>query len=132
VVTVVEGAEEGMPVLYSSPVSRDERRDGDRIPILGELTGGVMVFQPMTVTEIGVGGMQIEMRSPLQLDSLHDFRLPLDDRPVVLKGRVVHCRISDVDTNQVLYRTGIEFIDPPEHARQAIEKYIESMKNARR
>ncbi|HUF22917.1 MAG TPA: PilZ domain-containing protein [Vicinamibacterales bacterium] len=113
-------------------MSRDERRDGDRIPILGELTGGVMVFQPMTVTEIGVGGMQIEMRSPLQLDSLHDFRLPLDDRPVVLKGRVVHCRISDVDTNQVLYRTGIEFIDPPEHARKAIEKYIKTMKSARR
>jgi hypothetical protein len=121
-----------MPVLYSSAVSRHERREGDRIPILGELTGGVMVFQPMTVTEIGVGGMQIEMRSPLQLDSLHDFRLPLDDRPVVLKGRVVHCRISDVDTNQVLYRTGIEFIDPPAHAREAIEKYIQTMKSARR
>ena len=93
--------------------------------------GGVMVFQPMTVTELGIGGMQIETRTPLQLDSLHDFRLPLDDRPVVLKGRVVHCRISDVDTNQVLYRTGIEFIEPAEHARKAIQKYIESMKAAR-
>lgn len=112
-------------------MSRDERREGDRIPILGELMGGVMVFQPMTVTEIGVGGMQIETRSPLQLDSLHDFRLPLDDKPVVLKGRVVHCRISDVDTNQVLYRTGIEFIEPAEHAKRAIEKYIEGMRAAR-
>lgn len=121
-----------MGLLYSSALmSRDERREGDRIPILGELMGGVMVFQPMTVTEIGVGGMQIETRSPLQLDSLHDFRLPLDDKPVVLKGRVVHCRISDVDTNQVLYRTGIEFIEPAEHARRAIEKYIAGMRAAR-
>lgn len=112
-------------------MSRDERRDGDRIPILGELTGGVMVFQPMTVTEIGVGGMQIETRTPLQLDSLHDFRLPLDDKPVVLKGRVVHCRISDVDTNQVIYRTGIEFIGAADHARRAIESYIERTKAAR-
>lgn len=112
-------------------MSRDERRDGDRIPILGELTGGVMVFQPMTVTEIGIGGMQVETRAPLQLDSLHDFRLPLDDKPVVLKGRVVHCRISDLDPNQVLYRTGIEFIEPAEHARRALEKYIQGMKAAR-
>jgi len=112
-------------------MSRAERRDGDRIPILGELMGGVMVFQPMTVTEIGIGGMQIETRSPLQLDSLHDFRLPLDNKPVVVKGRVVHCHISDVDTNQVIYRTGIEFIEPADHARRAIEKYIEGMKAAR-
>lgn len=112
-------------------MGRDERRDGDRIPILGELVGGVMVFQPMTVTEIGVAGMQIETRTPLQLDSLLDFRLPLDDKPVVLKGRVVHCRISDVDTNHVLYRTGIEFIEPADHARKAIERYMERMKTAR-
>lgn len=112
-------------------MSRDERRDGDRIPILGELVGGVMVFQAMTVTEIGVGGMQIETRTPLQLDALLDFRLPLDDKPVVVKGRVVHCRISDVDTNQVMYRTGIEFIEPPDHARKAIERYMERMKTAR-
>jgi hypothetical protein len=112
-------------------MSRDERREGDRMPILGELMGGVMVFQPMTVTEIGIGGMQIETRTPLQLDSLHDFRLPLDDRPVVVKGRVVHCSISDVDTNQVRYRTGIEFIEPPDHAKTAIKRYMESMRAAR-
>ena len=101
------------------------------MPILGELIGGVMVFQAMTVTEIGVGGMQIETNSPLQLDSLHDFRLPLEDRPVIVKGRVVHCRISDVDTDRVIYRTGIEFIEPPDHARKAIERYMERMKTAR-
>ena len=112
-------------------MGREERRDGDRLPILGELVGGVMVFQPMTVSEIGVGGMQIETRTPLQLDALLDFRLPLDDKPVVLKGRVVHCRISDVDTNQVIYRTGIEFIEPPDHARQAITRYMDRMKAAR-
>jgi hypothetical protein len=112
-------------------MSRDERREGDRLPILGELVGGVMVFQPMTITEIGVGGMQIETQSPLQLDSLHDFRLPLDDRPVIVKGRVVHCRISDVDTDRVIYRTGIEFLDPSEHARKALSAYVKGMREAR-
>lgn len=90
-----------------------------------------MVFQPMTITEIGVGGMQIETRTPLQLDSLHDFRLPLDAHPVIVKGRVVHCRISDVDTDRVVYRTGIEFLDPSEHARKALAAYVERIKAAR-
>jgi hypothetical protein len=112
-------------------MSRDERREGDRMPILGELIGGVMVFQAMTVTEIGLGGMQIETHSPLQLDSLHDFRLPLDDRPVIVKGRVVHCRISDVDTDRVVYRTGIEFLEPSDHARNAVSAYVRRMKEAR-
>lgn len=112
-------------------MSRDERRDGDRLPVLGELVGGVMVFQPMTVTEIGAGGMQIETRTPLQLDSLHDFRLPLDDKPIIVKGRVVHCRISDVDTDRVVYRTGIEFLEPSEHARKALSAYVKQMKAAR-
>lgn len=121
-----------MGLLYSSALmSRDERRDGDRLPVLGELVGGVMVFQPMTVTEIGAGGMQIETRTPLQLDSLHDFRLPLDDKPIIVKGRVVHCRISDVDTDRVVYRTGIEFLEPSEHARKALSAYVKQMKAAR-
>lgn len=101
------------------------------MPVLGELVGGVMVFQPMTVTEIGLAGMQIETAGPLQLDSLHDFRLPLDDRPVIVKGRVVHCRISDVDPARIRYRTGIEFIEPPEHARAALAVYLEQMRKAK-
>ncbi|MDQ3068236.1 MAG: PilZ domain-containing protein [Acidobacteriota bacterium] len=112
-------------------MGKEERRDGTRMAVLGELVGGVMIFQPMTVIEIGGGGMQIETLAPLQLDSLHDFRLPLDDRPVVVKGRVVHCRISDVDTDRLTYRSGVEFIEPAEHARKAIELYVERMKSAR-
>ena len=56
-----------------------------------------MVFQPMAIKEISRGGAQVETGFPLQLDSLHDFRLTLGDRSVVVKGRVVHCSISDVD-----------------------------------
>ena len=58
------------------------------------------------------GGMQVETSFPLQLDSLHDFRLTLGDRSVVVKGRIAHSRISDVDQDIITYRTGIEFIEP--------------------
>ena len=67
-----------------------ERREGDRVPVVEELHGGVMLFQPMAVTEIGVDGMQIEMHTALSVDALLDFRLPIDDQPVVFKGRVAY------------------------------------------
>src|SRR5215467_14067925 len=92
-----------------------DKRDSDRILILGELRGEVMVFQPVAVKEISRGGAQVETGFPLQLDSLHEFRLTLGDRSVVVKGRVAHCSITDVDQEVVLYRSGLEFIEPSDH-----------------
>ena len=85
-------------------MAASNKRDTERLEILGDLDGEVMVFQPMAIKEVSQGGAQIETGFPLQLDSLHDFRLTLVDRSVVIKGRVVHCSISDVDQEVVLYR----------------------------
>src|SRR6185436_4737662 len=104
----------------------------ERIEILGELRGEVMVFQPMAIREISRGGAQVETAFPLQLDSLHDFRLTLADRSIVIKGRVAHCSISDVDQELVLYRSGIEFIEPPERVAGVISEFIDAVTNGRR
>lgn len=114
------------------PGRRDNKRDSERIQILGELHGEVMVFQPITVKEISVGGTQVETRFPLQLDSLHDFRLTLGGRSVVIKGRVAHCSISDVDQEMVMYRSGIEFVDPPERVHSVITEFIDAIMGGRR
>ncbi len=110
----------------------DEKRDYERVPILGELRGEVMVLEPVAVKEIAPGGVQVESRFPLQLDSLHDFRLTLGDRSVVVKGRVAHCRISDVDQELVTYRSGLEFIEPSERVYSVISDFIEAIKSGRR
>jgi PilZ domain-containing protein len=110
----------------------EDKRDTERIPILGELHGEVMVFQPMAIKEISRGGAQVETGHPLQLDSLHDFRLTLGDRSVVVKGRVAHCRISDVDQELVTYRSGIEFIEPSDRVFSVISDFIEAIKSGRR
>src|SRR4051812_13975392 len=101
-------------------MSGPEKRDAERIEILGDLQGEVMVFQPMAIKEISRTGAQVETAFPLQLDSLHDFRLSLGDRSVVVKGRVVHCSISDVDQEVVIYRSGVEFIEPADRVHTAI------------
>jgi PilZ domain len=116
----------------AAPEKDKDKRDTQRIQILGELLGEVMVYQPMAVKEISRGGAQVETAYPLQLDSLHDFRLTLGDRSVVVKGRVAHCSISDVDQEQVLYRSGIEFIEPPERVYSVIIEFIEAIVGGRR
>ena len=109
-----------------------EKRDTDRVPILGELHGEIMVFEPMAIKEISRGGAQIETSFPLQLNSLHDLRLTLVDRSVVVKGRVVHCHISDVDQDVVMYRSGIEFVEPSDRVQSVILDFLDSVKAGRR
>ena len=110
----------------------DDKRDGERIQILGELHGEVMVFQPTAIKELSRGGAQVETGFPLHLDSLHDFRLTLGDRSVVVKGRVVHCSISDVDQELVTYRSGLEFIEPSDAVYSVIAGFIDAIKDGRR
>jgi hypothetical protein len=112
--------------------SDDNKRDTERIEILGELHGEVMVFQPMTIKEIARGGVQIETGFPLHLDSLHEFRLTLGERSIVVKGRVAHCSISDVEQEVVLYRSGIEFVEPSERGDTVISDFITAVQEGRR
>jgi hypothetical protein len=112
--------------------SPDEKRDRERVEILGELHGEIMVFQPLSIKEISRGGCLVETSFPLHLDSLHDIRLTLGEQSIVLKGRVAHCRISDVEQEIVLYRSGLEFIEPTDRIRGVIVEFIEAIKAGRR
>lgn len=113
-------------------MTSDEKRERERVEILGELHGEVMMFQPVAIKEISVGGAQVETLFPLQLNSLHDFRLTLGDRSLVLKGRVAHCRISDVDQELVTYRSGVEFIEPNDRISGVIRDFIDAIRTGRR
>jgi c-di-GMP-binding flagellar brake protein YcgR len=110
----------------------ENKREKERLPVPAPLYGEVMVYQLMTILDISIGGAQIETPFPLQLDSLHDFRLSLGQQSVVVKGRIAHCHIGELQPeNGVLYRTGVEFIEPSEHAQTAIQRFIDALKAAR-
>ena len=104
------------------------KRDGERVSMLGDIPGEIMVLEPMTVKELSRGGATVETRFPLQLNSLHDLRLMLGERSVVVKGRVVHSHICDVDQEIVLYRSGMEFVEPSERIVTVIGEYLDSVK----
>ena len=105
-------------------------RDSERIVIPGQVTGEVTVYEPMTILDLSDRGAQVETKFPLHLDSLHEFRLSLGPRQVVVKGRIAHCQIGELREGTILYRTGIEFIEPTEHALSAIHAFVEALKFA--
>jgi hypothetical protein len=108
-----------------------DKRDGERLSMLGDIPGEIMVLEPMIVKDLGLGGATVETRFALQLNSLHDLRLTLGERSVVVKGRVVHSRISDMDQDLVMYRSGVEFVEPSEHVVAAIGEFLDSVKSDR-
>ena len=109
----------------------EDKRDAERLPILGALQGEIMVFEPMLIREVSRSGATVETRFPLHLNSLHDIRLTLGDRSLVIKGRVVHSRISDVDQDIVTYRSGLEFVDLSERVAEAITGFLQAIRARR-
>jgi len=110
----------------------ENKRDTERVPVPAPLHGEVKVYQPMTILDISRGGAQIETPFALQLDSLHDFRLSLGDRSIVVKGRIAHCHIGELKEGVILYRTGVEFIEASGHVQSAIVHFVEALKLVQR
>ena len=108
------------------------KRDNERVPVPAPLHGEVKVFQPMTILDVSTGGAQIETPFALQLDSLHDFRISLGERSVVVKGRIAHCHIGELKGGVVLYRTGVEFVELSDHVQSAIDHFVAALKLAHR
>ena len=105
-----------------------DRRGAERVPILGELQGEIMVFQPMLIRDISRDGVTLETRFPLHLDSLHDLRLTLANKSIVVKGRVADSKISDVDQEIVTYRSGLEFVGASGRVIDAIREFVTTVK----
>jgi hypothetical protein len=105
-------------------------RDSERIPTAGQVSGEVTVYEPMTILDLSDRGAQVETGFALHLGSLHEFRLSLGERSVVVKGRIAHCQIGELQEGTILYRSGIEFIEPSEHAVAAIHAFVEALKFA--
>ena len=102
-----------------------DKRGAERVPILGDLHGEIMVFQPMLIRDISNAGVTVETRFPLHLDSLHDLRLTLGEqgRSSSRRGSPTR-RISDVDQDIVTYRSGLEFVGASGRVLDAIREFL--------
>ena len=109
-----------------------EQRESGRVEILGELKGEMSILQPLAIKEISPAGCLIETAFPLHLNSLHGIRLTLGGQSIVLKGRVAHCRIGDLDQELVYYLTGLEFVETPDRARDVLLQFIQALESQRK
>jgi hypothetical protein len=109
----------------------DDKRGFPRLDILGTLPGEVSVLAPITFRDISRKGVLGECGFPLVIGSAHDMRLHLGDQAVVVRARVVHCRVGDLGHELVRYIAGLEFIDLAPHASAAIDAYIERVRRQR-
>lgn len=109
----------------------DEKRDIERLPVPGQISGEITLFQAIVILDISERGAQVETPFKLQLDSLHDFRIGLGTRSIVVKGRIVYCQIGELSEGTVLYRSGIEFVEPSHHVQNAISAFVEEQRAAR-
>jgi len=111
-------------------MEQDKRRMA-RVKIPGGLPGEVSVLAPAEIREFSPSGAMLDLAFPLVLNSVHDVRLELDDRSIVVRGRVAHCSIAELGGELVRYRAGIEFVDLPAHAASAIKSYLDGVSERR-
>ena len=109
----------------------EEKRDNERVPVPGQVTGEVTTSHPMTILDISEHGAQIETTVMLPPEGLHDFRIALGSRSVVVKGRIVHCQIGELREGAVVYRSGVEFVELAPHAQIAIVAFVDAQRAAR-
>ena len=102
----------------------DDRR-ATRHPIQRELTGEVTVFRRLSVSDLSATGARVETADALRIGSIRAFRFNLGDQTVVLRGRIAHAQVRTLDTQQVVYTSGVEFVDVPPSVRASIEAYLE-------
>jgi hypothetical protein len=110
----------------------NEKRRAERVEMLGEMPGDATVAQPILIKELSRTGALIESSFPLQIDSLHQFRLTLGDRAIVLRGRIAHCRIDEIDQDRVVYASGVDFVELSDGTSQAIAAFLDEVKLGRR
>ena len=109
----------------------DRRRAHERHDLPDPVSGEVKIYHSMEIRQLSGGGALIEIGVPLQLDSLHDFRLSLGERSVVVKARVVHSHINTVGSVGVSYHTGIEFVDLSDPVSDVLAAFIETLRAER-
>jgi hypothetical protein len=102
----------------------------EQVDVLGGLRGEVMVPERMLITGIGPTHAQIETRFPLQVNSLHELRLTLGGRSVVVKGRITDCRVTDIDQDPATYHVGVEFVEPSMRVVGAIHDFVHQVRSA--
>jgi hypothetical protein len=106
------------------PHIEEDRRQSPRVHLLHEFRGHLITLdEPVSVQQLGPGGVTLVARMPLSPSHMHELRLTLDEQVISVRARVTHSR-AEVDGDDVIYVSGMAFVDPPPESVAAIEHFI--------
>ena len=112
-------------------MSDADRLAHERVTIAGNLQGEVLVYQPMTLTEISLAGALRETSFALSVDSSHELRLALGPTPVMATAQVIHSRIIQIEGGRLTYQSEIEFIAPSDAVIDAINGLLAELRGTK-
>jgi hypothetical protein len=114
------------------PSARDKRRY-PRWAVEGRLTGRFDDIPQVSVVDISLGGTLIEHASEFEPGVVSLLRLAFPGHESAQRCRVVRSDVHRVEfrpigTQDVIYRTGLEFLESSEEFRGLVDGYIEFLK----
>jgi hypothetical protein len=108
------------------------RRQYARFLVGGKAKGRITAIYDALVLDISMGGSLIEHAYVVRPGTLSSLDLDLSGKRLSLRCRVTRSVVhrSEVLPNgerELIYHTGLHFIDPPDEARRILSNYIQSM-----
>src|SRR6188508_2196513 len=90
-----------------------DRRAAVRFDLGGQVWGTVETKDPLTIRNIGRGGLLVESMRPLRVDSMHQMHLVLHADESIVQGKVRHVTGIRDALPRLRYLIGFEFVDVP-------------------
>ncbi|MFQ5839682.1 MAG: PilZ domain-containing protein [Candidatus Methylomirabilales bacterium] len=120
---------EGEPAEHS----KEGTRRHPRWIVRGRLTGRIRATDTATLIDLSPGGAQIEHTSIVRPGTIATLTLPVKGRDLTLRCQVVWSRVHRPQVRgdrgrELIYRSGLQFLDLPEASRRLLEKYLASLK----
>ncbi len=109
-----------------------ERRQHPRFVVGGGTKGRVTAYE-VSLLDVSLGGAMIEHAQIVRPGTLSYLILPLQGREVSLRCRVIRSVVHRPEMQpdgerMLIYRTGLEFVEPSDETRKVISEYIDSLK----
>jgi len=123
--------------MVSVAIQRPEKRRFPRFPVGGSVKGRVRAFYDASLINVSLGGALIEHAQIVRPGGQSYLILLLNGREVSLRCFVPWSHVNRPELQPdgeraLIFHTGLQFLDPPEEARQILSNYIDSLRDALR
>ena len=98
-----------------------DRREHERLEVIGSLRATLEVSSRVEVLNVGRGGALVRSWIPALVDSIHAVTLRLAGEQVRIHARVCHLTLVAGQGVGSCYQVGFEFLDMPEAPAAALD-----------